>query len=132
MVIKNLGNKDCFIKQVLCSKLSHRNLCRWKKKMINVVIVSIILFWINALLRKYEQIFWDYWMSIAVTLNQFGLDRLVRNLVELSPFVCIVVFCFRSFRLQVEEEENKRRSELYISTLLEDINPEESWYKVRH
>lgn len=37
----------------------------------------------------------------------------------------------RSFRLQVEEEENKRRSELYISTLLEDIVPEDSWFKVK-
>lgn len=68
-------------------------------------------------------------MSSAVTLSvwtgPFG-----KNL-ELSPFVCMVSFCFRSFRLQVEEEENKRRSELYISTLLEDINSEESWYKVR-
>lgn len=71
-------------------------------------------------------------MSIDATLNQFGLDHLVKTLVELSPFVCMDSFCFRSFKLQVEEEENKRRSELYISTLLEDINPEESWYKVRH
>lgn len=65
----------------------------------------------------------DKFMKIYVTIK--GVHSLPKERVTCE-------FGKRSFRLQVEEEEeNKRRSELYISTLLEDINPEESWYKLK-
>lgn len=64
----------------------------------------------------------DKFMKIYVAIK--GVHSLPKERVTCE-------FGKRSFRLQVEEEENKRRSELYISTLLEDINPEESWYKLK-
>lgn len=64
----------------------------------------------------------DKFMKIYVTIK--GVHSLPKERVTCE-------FGKRSFRLQVEEEENKRRSELYISTLLEDIDPEESWYKLK-
>ncbi|XP_056010501.1 calcyclin-binding protein-like [Ostrea edulis] len=64
----------------------------------------------------------DKFMKIYVTVN--GVHSLPKDRITCE-------FGKRSFRLQVEEEENKRRSELYISTLLDDIVPEDSWYKVK-
>ncbi|XP_022320022.2 calcyclin-binding protein-like [Crassostrea virginica] len=64
----------------------------------------------------------DKFMKIYVTIK--GVHALPKERVTCE-------FGKRSLRLQVEVEENKCRSELFISTLLEDIVPEECWYKIK-